>query len=255
MSTTCGDGTLLWLSHLLGDAPVPPVLAVGLGSLCFLSPFTVKQLEAAVNLGLNGGFHLTLRHRLTCRVVRCRPGSSGETQAAPAGLTAVCGGTTTHHVVLNECAIDRGAQALCNLECWMDNIFVTRVQGDGLIVATPSGSTAYNLAAGGSMAHPLVPGLLFTPICAHSLSFRPLVFPDSVHLCVRVPHDARGGCFASFDGRDRTELRPGDSVHIALSRWPMPTVCSRDSTTDWVGSIRNTLHWNERRTQGVARED
>ena len=244
-----GDGTLLWLSHLLGDAPVPPVLAVGLGSLCFLSPFTVKQLEAAVNLGLKGGFHLTLRHRLTCRVVRCRPGSSDGTQA-PA-----CGGTTTHNVVLNECAIDRGAQALCNLECWMDGIFVTRVQGDGLIVATPSGSTAYNLAAGGSMAHPLVPGLLFTPICAHSLSFRPLVFPDSVRLCVRVPLDARGGCFASFDGRDRTELLPGDAVHIALSRWPMPTVCSRDSTTDWVSSIRNTLHWNERRTQGVARED
>ena len=245
-----GDGTLLWLSHLLGDAPVPPVLAVGLGSLCFLSPFTVKQLEGAVRLGLKGGFHLTLRHRLTCRVVRCRPagGSDGTQQVA-------CVGMTSYHVVLNECAIDRGAQALTNLECWMDGIFVTRVQGDGLIVATPSGSTAYNLAAGGSMAHPLVPGLLFTPICAHSLSFRPLVFPDSVHLCVRVPLDARGGCFASFDGRDRTELLPGDAVHIALSRWPMPTVCSRDCTTDWVSSIRNTLHWNERRTQGVARED
>ena len=240
-----GDGTLLWLSHLLGDAPIPPVLAVGLGSLCFLSPFTVGQLDHAVRLGLAGGFQITLRHRLKCRIVRCRGDDGGN-----------CVGSTTHHIALNECAIDRGTNPLTNLECFIDGIFVTRVQGDGLIVATPSGSTAYSLAAGGSIAHPTVPGLLLTPIAAHSLSFRPLVFPDSVRLCVRVPTDGRARpCFASFDGRDRTELRPGDAVHISLSRWPMPTICSRDSTADFVFSITHTLHWNERRTQGVARED
>ncbi len=263
--TLGGDGTLLWLSHLLGDAPLPPVLSFALGSLCFMTPFDVAHLDGALRSALRGGFHLALRHRLSCRIVR-------------AGEHASCDQATSH-VVLNEVVIDRGASPfLTNLETFCDGTFVTRVQGDGLIIATPSGSTAYNLAAGGSMLHPTarasvilgtapklysltrtcthqVPGMLFTPICPHSLSFRPLVFPDSVQLRIRVPSDSRTVCWASFDGRDRQPLRPGDSVHISLSRWPMPTICARDATRDWFGSVRSTLHWNERRVQGVTQAD
>lgn len=236
--TLGGDGTLLWLSHLLGDAPLPPVLSIGLGSLCFMTPFALRSLDFALGRALRGGFQLALRHRLTCRIVR-------------AG-----GGADSSHVVLNEVVVDRGdSPFLTNLECFCDGAFVTRVQGDGLIVATPSGSTAYSLAAGGSMTHPQVPGLLFTPICPHSLSFRPLVFPDSVHLRVQVPAESRSVCWASFDGRERQALRAGDSVHVCLSRWPMPSVCAKDATTDWFGSVRSTLHWNERREQGVVHAD
>lgn len=90
-------------------------------------------------------------------------------------------------VALNEVVIDRGISPfLTNLDVYCDGVFLTHVQGDGLIVSTPTGSTAYNLAAGGSMVHPQVPAILFTPICPHSLSFRPLIFPDHVQLCVQV---------------------------------------------------------------------
>ena len=97
--------------------------------------------------------------------------------------------------------------------------------------------------------------MMFTPICPHSLSFRPLVLPDSARLRVRVPASARGTAWASFDGRGRTELLPGDAVRIALSRWPMPTVCAADASSDWFAGVRETLHWNERREQGVMRKE
>jgi NAD+ kinase len=159
--TLGGDGTVLWVSHLLGDGPAPPIVSFSLGSLCFMTPFSVRDMPAALHGALAGGFHLTLRHRLTARVIRADGSRAGPPR-----------------VVLNEVVIDRGASPyLTNLECFCDGAFVTRVQGDGLIIATPSGSTAYNLAAAGSMVHPGVPGILFTPICPHSLSFRPLVFP------------------------------------------------------------------------------
>ena len=237
--TLGGDGTVLWTSHLLGDGPLPPVLSFSLGSLCFMTPFSAGALPTALRSALAGEFHIALRHRLVARVFRA--------DGSPAGPAAA---------VLNDIVFDRGsAPYLTNLEAFCDGAFLTRVQGDGLIVSTPSGSTAYNLAAGGSMVHPSVPAIIFTPICPHSLSFRPLVLPDSARLRVRVPASARGSAWASFDGRGRTELLPGDSVRIALSRWPMPTVCAADASADWFAGVRETLHWNERREQGVTRKE
>lgn len=155
-------------------------------------------------------------------------------------------------VVLNELVIDRGtAPNLTNLHVYADGAFVTVVQGDGLIVATPTGSTAYNLAAGGSMVHPCVPCLLFTPICPHTLSSRPLVFPEHVTLTILVPPDARSGAFANFDGKHRARLRPGDGVAIRASQWPVPTVCAIDASNDWFRSVRDGLNWNSRVLQGA----
>lgn len=134
----------------------------------------------------------------------------------------------------------------------MKGNFVTRVQGDGLIISTPTGSTAYNLAAGGSILHPQVPGILFTPICPHSLSFRPLIFPDHVQLCIQVPADGRSQLWCSFDGKDRKALGPGDAIIIRMSEWPIPTVSSLDPSRDWFMGVRKGLHWNERRPQAGA---
>eukprot|EP00878_Enallax_costatus_P015779 GHUV01016535.1.p1 GENE.GHUV01016535.1~~GHUV01016535.1.p1 ORF type:complete len:178 (+),score=34.64 GHUV01016535.1:1134-1667(+) len=158
------------------------------------------------------------------------------------------------HVALNEVVIERGISPfLTNLECFCDGGFVTHVQGDGLIIGTPTGSTAYSLAAGGSMVHPQVPCILFTPICPHSLSFRPLMFPDYCQLCIQVPVDSRGHVWASFDGKDRTELVPGDAVVIRLSKWPVPSVAAEaDPSGDWFSAVRECLHWNLRKVQGGA---
>ncbi|KAG6400625.1 hypothetical protein SASPL_137466 [Salvia splendens] len=123
------------------------------------------------------------------------------------------------------------------------------LQGDGLILSTTSGSTAYSLAAGGSMVHPQVPGILFTPICPHSLSFRPLILPEYVMLRVVVPFNSRSQAWVSFDGKDRKQLAPGDALVCSMAPWPVPTACQVDSTSDFLRSIHDGLHWNLRKTQ------
>lgn len=123
------------------------------------------------------------------------------------------------------------------------------MQGDGVIVATPTGSTAYSTAAGGSMVHPNVPCMLFTPICPHSLSFRPVILPDSARLELKIPDDARSNAWVSFDGKRRQQLSRGDSVRIFMSEHPIPTVNKSDQTGDWFHSLVRCLNWNERLDQ------
>jgi NAD+ kinase len=100
---------------------------------------------------------------------------------------------------------------MSSIEIFGDDEHFTSVQADGICVATPTGSTAYNLAAGGSLCHPENPVILVTAICAHTLSFRPIILPDTIVLRVGVPYDARTSSWASFDGRERVELRPGEA--------------------------------------------
>nr|CAB3461616.1 unnamed protein product [Digitaria exilis] len=99
------------------------------------------------------------------------------------------------------------------------------------------------------MVHPQVPGILFTPICPHSLSFRPLILPEYVTLRVQVPFNSRGQAWASFDGKGRIQLGPGDALICSISPWPVPTACLVDSTTDFLRSIHEGLHWNLRKSQ------
>ena len=126
------------------------------------------------------------------------------------------------YVILNDIVVDRGpnpsktAMSVCvwvhlaknyiamsAIEVFGDEEHFTTVQADGMCVATPTGSTAYNLAAGGSLCHPENPVILVTAICAHTLSFRPIILPDTIVLRVGVPYDARTSSWASFDGRER----------------------------------------------------
>mgnify|MGYP002776882257 FL=1 len=94
-----------------------------------------------------------------------------------------------------------------------------------------------------------MPGILFTPICPHSLSFRPLILPEHVTLRVQVPFNSRGDAWASFDGKDRQHLRAGDALLCNISLWPVPTTCEVDSTHDFLRSVREGLHWNMRKAQ------
>ncbi|KAL4539569.1 hypothetical protein Ndes2437B_g02064 [Nannochloris sp. 'desiccata'] len=240
--TLGGDGTVLWACSLFGNDSVPPIVPLAMGSLGFMTPFPLSRMESVLArvTSVAHGFPLMLRHRLQCRILR-----SG---ASTADLSTVPDAPCSEDaLVLNEVVIDRGMTAsLANLQCYVDNNFVTAIQGDGLIVSTPTGSTAYNLAAGGSMVHPSVPCILFTPICAHTLSSRPLVFPEHVTLRVKVPSDSRAEAYCSFDGRGRQALWPGDSVLIHVSQWPVPMVCNLDSSHDWFLSVREGLNWNRR---------
>ncbi|XP_050224900.1 NAD(H) kinase 1 [Mercurialis annua] len=233
--TLGGDGTVLWAASMF-KGPVPPIVPFSLGSLGFMTPFYSEHYRDCFDSILKGPISITLRHRLQCHVIRDAAKHEVETEEPI--------------LVLNEVTIDRGISSfLTNLECYCDNSFVTCVQGDGLILSTTSGSTAYSLAAGGSMVHPQVPGILFTPICPHSLSFRPLILPEHVTIRVQVPFNSRSSSWASFDGKDRKLLEPGDALVCSMAPWPVPTACQGDSTNDFLRSIHEGLHWNLRKTQ------
>ncbi|GMH11471.1 hypothetical protein Nepgr_013312 [Nepenthes gracilis] len=235
--TLGGDGTVLWAASLF-KGPAPPVVPFSLGSLGFMTPFYSEHYKESLDSILQGPISITLRHRLLCRIIRESAKNELETEE--------------QILVLNEVTIDRGISSfLTNLECYCDHNFVTSVQGDGLILCTTSGSTAYSLAAGGSMVHPQVPGILFTPICPHSLSFRPLIFPEYVTLRVQMPFGSRSPAWASFDGKGRKKLEPGDALLCSMAPWPVPTACQVDSTSDFLDSIREGLHWNLRKIQST----
>ncbi|KAI3409359.1 uncharacterized protein J3R85_019435 [Psidium guajava] len=232
--TLGGDGTVLWAASMFKEA-VPPVVPFALGSLGFMTPFHSECYKEHLDSILEGPINITLRHRLQCQVVRHSATNERKTEAK---------------LVFNEVTIDRGIlPCLTNFECYFDDTYVTLVQGDGLILATTSGSTAYSLAAGGSIVHPQVPGILFTPICPHSLSFRPLILPEHITIRVRVPLNSPIDAYASFDGKGREKLAPGDELVCRMAPCPVPTACLVDSTTDFLRSIQDCLHWNERKAQ------
>ncbi|XP_066907973.1 NAD kinase isoform X3 [Halyomorpha halys] len=230
-----GDGTLLYAS-LLFQQSVPPVMAFHLGSLGFLTPFQFDNFEEQVTNVLEGHAALTLRSRLRCIIVR----KNEETSHKP----------PTNLLVLNEVVVDRGPSPyLSNIDLFLDGKHITSVQGDGLIVSTPTGSTAYAVAAGASMIHPSVPAIMVTPICPHSLSFRPIVVPAGVELKVMLNSGARNTAWVSFDGRNQQELKIGDSLTVTTSVYPVPSICAQDQISDWFDSLAECLHWNVRKRQ------
>lgn len=157
-------------------------MAFHLGSLGFLTPFQFDNFEEQVTNVLEGHAALTLRSRLRCIIVRKNEKKEKELPLLHGTNTQK---PSTNILVLNEVVIDRGPSPyLSNIDLFLDGKHITSVQGDGLIVSTPTGSTAYAVAAGASMIHPSVPAIMVTPICPHSLSFRPIVVPAGVELKV-----------------------------------------------------------------------
>ena len=185
------------------------------------------------------------RMRLWCTIYRGNPSSS-----VLGSWENESGTKIASYQPLNEMLIDRGTSPyLSNLELFIDGQKVTTVQADGLIVSTPTGSSAYSMSAGGALTAPSVAAILVTPICPHSLSFRPLVLPDCVRIRIRLPEGARSTAWVSFDGRGQTELKAGDYVEVVMSRYPLPTITFCEHNTEWFHAIINKLNWNIRTTQ------
>lgn len=236
--TLGGDGTLLHVANYF-QLMAPPILSFALGSLGFLTPFDFERHEEHLNNCFDGRAIITLRTRLECEIVRA-DGSTVKVDPA------------SHPVwnVLNEVVIDRGpAPYIAQLDVYCDGHPITCVQGDGLIIATPTGSTAYSVSAGGSMVHPTVPCMLMTPICPHSLSFRPIIMPATVELKVVCKPQGRTGAWVSMDGKNRQELGVGDGIRVTTSVWPIPTVSKQDISKDWFDSLAKNLNWNIREMQ------
>ncbi|KAI9488063.1 ATP-NAD kinase-like domain-containing protein [Zychaea mexicana] len=152
--------------------------------------------------------------------------------------------------VLNELVVDRGPSSyMATLELFGDEQHLCTVEADGLVIATPTGSTAYSLSAGGSLCHPCVPAILITPICAHTLNFRPMLLPHTTTVRVVVRSTARSTAYCSFDGKYRVELRRGDHISITFSRYAMPTISRKDTNHDWFESLQKCLMWSQRAQQ------
>jgi len=253
-----GDGTVLYASHLF-QRIVPPVLSFSMGSLGFLTKFDFDEFPTILARAFDEGITVSLRLRFEGTVMKHQKRDSDGDKKRDL-VEEIIGEESednhTHypdgtHNILNEVVLDRGPNpTMSTIEVFGDDEHFTTVQADGVCVATPTGSTAYNLAAGGSLCHPDNPVILLTAICAHTLSFRPIILPDTIVLRVGVPYDARTSSWASFDGRERVELCPGDYVTISASRFPFPSVLPLDRRSeDWIDSISRTLQWNSRQRQ------
>lgn len=234
--TLGGDGTVLFTSWLF-QRVVPPILSFALGSLGFLTNFEFKDYKEHLDAVMGDrGMRVNLRMRFTCTVWQ-----ADKSPSAPKGAMEEHG----RFEVLNELVIDRGPSAfVSNLELYGDDELLTVVQADGCIFSTPTGSTAYSLSAGGSLIHPSIPAILLTPICPHTLSFRPMVLSDTLSLRIAVPHRSRSSAYCSFDGKGRIELKQGDYVTLEASQYPFPTVMT--GTNEWVESVQRALRWNVR---------
>lgn len=210
--TLGGDGTVLYASWLF-QRVVPPVLSFALGSLGFLTKFDYGDYQSTLTQAFRDGVTISLRLRFEGTIMRSQR-KLGEGEGEDADLVEElmqeeADGKPTHKPdrtfeILNDIVVDRGPNpTMSTIELFGDEEHLTTVQADGICVATPTGSTAYNLAAGGSLCHPENPVILVTAICAHTLSFRPIILPDTIVLRLGVPYDSRANSWASFDGRER----------------------------------------------------
>ncbi|KAI9736589.1 MAG: hypothetical protein M1818_006100 [Claussenomyces sp. TS43310] len=279
--TLGGDGTVLYASWLF-QRIVPPVLSFALGSLGFLTKFDYDDFRDTLVNAFRDGITVSLRLRFEGTIMRSQKKAkrglhnglsqdndlrgSVDEEEKPRDLVDELVGEEqederTHrpdgsYEILNDIVVDRGPNpTMSSTEIFGDDQHFTSVQADGICVATPTGSTAYNLAAGGSLCHPENPVILVTAICAHTLNFRPIILPDTIVLRVGVPYDARTSSWASFDGRERVELCPGDYVTISASRYPFANVMPQGRRSeDWVNSISGKLGWNTRQRQKSFKE-
>eukprot|EP00798_Chlamydomonas_sp_ICE-L_P003137 gene3137-13150_t len=229
--TLGGDGTVLHLASLFEkDEPMPPVLSFAMGTLGFLTPFDVNSFEHVLQEVLSAQerpLNCTLRTRKLCAVIK---------DGIPLAV----------RTVLNEVVIDRGAfPGAVILEVFVDGTYVTTVEADGLIIATPSGSTAYSMSAGGSLIAPSVPCTIITPIAPLSLSSRPIVIPESSSIVVHLPEYARSDARANFDGKMSLRMRRGTCIDIHTARYPLPVISQGMLDSDWYEGIVAKLHWNQ----------
>jgi len=266
-----GDGTVLWTS-LLFPKLIPPLLCVAMGSLGYLTAIRPENCEQRIeDLVVGGSFKADLRCRLEAYLTdrNEEPVLSKEFTSQTGALLHESKGVTRSAddvltmTVLNDLVISKESFGqLCTLDCYLNGDFFTTCSADGLIIATPTGSTAYNMSAGGSIVHPDVPAMLFTPICAHSLSVRPLVLPDSAVLSIKNPYDNRNPnpmimCRDGF-GSNELKLPPGYTVHVRVSKHPVPLIVRRgeedlypvpNRSNSWINSLTERLKWNYRRRQ------
>jgi NAD+ kinase len=196
-----GDGTFLSAVRWIGDQNIP-ILGVKFGEVGFLAEIAEDSLFSAAEAVLNNEFTTEPRMRLLVKVMKEESELACET-------------------VLNDIVVNKKALArLAHIETYINDHYLTTYSADGLIVATPTGSTAYSLAAGGPVVHPSVPGILMTPICPFTLTNRPLIVPDSVCIIIRFAKKS-SDIMLTFDGQGGLEINEEHTIIIQKGLYPV----------------------------------
>lgn len=192
-----GDGTFLHTAHYFAGTDIP-LLGINLGSLGFMTEIEVDQFEKALSVIIDGDYTIEKRMMLEARVFR----DSHE---------------VFHSYALNDVVINRASNAhLININLQINDEFINQYSGDGLILATPTGSTAYSLSAGGPIINPKIRAILITPICPHSLHIRPMVISEEEKIDIVVSGEEKKMNIAT-DGRFDYDLMSGDRISISVS--------------------------------------
>jgi NAD+ kinase len=222
-----GDGTLLATARRIAHAGVDvPVLAVNFGSLGFLTETTLPELYGALERVVAGAAGFEIRMMLRMRILR--------------------DGAVRHETpVLNDVVVNRGPLSrMTDLSVHVDDLFVARFKADGLIVATATGSTAYNLSAGGPIVHPSVDAIVLTPIAPHTLTNRPVVLPATIGLTIQPTIDSGQDIFVTADGQTGYPLAANDVVAVGRADRALRLV--RSTERSYFGVLRQKLKWAER---------
>jgi NAD+ kinase len=219
-----GDGTLIHGARLLKGRPTP-ILGVNLGSLGFMTEIPVDEVFSTLEDVLAGQFRTESRLKLLCRVYR-----NGEVIA--------------EDEVLNDVVINKGALArIADHEMSIDGQYVTTYKADGVIISTPTGSTAYSLSAGGPIVHPAVDGMIVTPICSHALTQRPLVIPGEKVITIDLTRGVED-VYVTLDGKSGYPMQPNDRVEVMRSS--NRAFLIRNPKRGYFSILRQKLRWGER---------
>ena len=218
-----GDGTMLAAARLAAPRGIP-ILPINMGSLGFLTSFTLEELHPALDDTLEGRFSLSERVMISVELERS-------------------GKVIDSQRVLNEVVINKGALArMIQLELTIERDFVCRYRADGLIVASPTGSTAYSLSAGGPIVHPAVESFVITPICPHTLSDRPLVIRDSSFIELKLSGNTES-VFLTLDGQRGIPLQPTDVIRISRAKELLKLI--QPPKKSYFEILRSKLKWGE----------
>lgn len=219
-----GDGTLLSVAR---HAPEHvPIIGVNMGTLGFLTEIRVEEFPAVLERVLEGQFYVEPRVAFTVSV--SGPGRDSDKK----------------YRVLNDCAINKSAVArIIEMRVSVAGLFVSTFRGDGLIVATPTGSTAYNLSAGGPIIYPTMGAVVITPICPHMLTNRPIVLPDELDIEIGLTTPDSKDIFLTLDGQEGFEISDRDRVCVRKSEERVLLVQSPDK--NYFDVLRNKLKWGE----------
>jgi NAD+ kinase len=217
-----GDGTFLLGAGMVADDGVP-LFGINLGSLGFMTHYAWSEARDALEAACQG--RLAIDERMRLQVTIGTPAGPGESRAA------------VNDAVLTQRALAR----LLDLEARLDDAEIATYKADGLIVSTPTGSTAYTLAAGGPVLTPDVRAIVLTPICPHTLTHRPLVVRHDA--CLRIRNVSGGPVTLTIDGQWGQELQNGDWIDVKEAKRPLRTF---RSPTPFFGILRQKLSWGER---------